>query len=232
MKIRFLLLVLFIVAGLSSVLLARPKNFVCTLPTQPTGVVGPSELKLRPTPVRIFEHPGMEDWVLLSPNGYFEYVERDYKSPTNINGKYPLKVRVSGSYREVPVKKSNGKGGARIDNYHLVFNIDQKSLIRLSGSRAKSKILARLTEKLQRNLTERVEDGIEADINHGDVDTLVTGMRIITSPVLAATSLLKKSWSQETFLRIGPLKFMQYVEEGRPDVETDLYTGQPLSVLD
>lgn len=232
MKIRLILLLMFIVLGLSSILVARHSQTTSTLPAQPTGEVGSRELKLRPTPVRVFEHPDGDDWILLSPSGYFEYVERDYKSPKNNNGHHPLRVRVSGSYREIPVTKKSIKGELNIETYHLVFNIDQKSLIRLSDRVRQPKFVTKLAEKFQRSLTERVEDGIEAEVNHGEVDTLVTGMRIITSPLLAASSLVKKSWSHETFVRIGPVRFLKLLEEGRPESVAGIYEGQPTNVID
>jgi hypothetical protein len=105
-------------------------------------------------------------------------------------------------------------------------------LIRLTDRAGQPKFVTKLAEKFQRSLTERVEDGIEAEVKHGEVDTLVTGMRIITSPLLAASSLVKKSWSHETFVRIGPVRFLKLLDEGRPESGGGIYDGEPTNVID
>jgi hypothetical protein len=132
----------------------------------------------------------------------------------------------------VPVTGKNSAGEATVKTYHLVFNIDQKSLIRLSGISGAPRVIAKLTNKLQQRLTERVEDGIEAEIRHETSEKLITGMRIITSPILAASTLINKRWSQESFARIGPVKFIKLVNEGRPDSNGDNYPNQPIAVVD
>jgi hypothetical protein len=232
LKIRSLVLVAFVIAVLVAFVSSSKSVSTRKKPSNSPAEPGSLALKLRPIPVRIYEHPDSDDWILLSPSGYFEYVERDYKSPKNNNGHYPLRVRVSGSYRELPVKKKSLKGEVTIETYHLVFNIDQKSLIRLTDRAGQPKFVTKLAEKFQRSLTERVEDGIEAEVKHGEVDTLVTGMRIITSPLLAASSLVKKSWSHETFVRIGPVRFLKLLDEGRPESGGGIYDGEPTNVID
>jgi hypothetical protein len=44
--------------------------------------------------------------------------------------------------------------------------------------------------------------------------------------------LVKKSWSHETFVRIGPVRFLKLLDEGRPESVGGIYDGEPTNVID
>ena len=185
--------------------------------SRPKLVVAMSELQIRPAPTRVYEINTADCWIVLTPNGYFEFVTVDTSKPLNAQQKSPMVVRLSGSYREIPKKQNVTTSKSDTQGYTIIFNVDPKSVVSLSTLSKAPGWLAQWGSSTRNRMTELLEDYSIAVYSLNSPNILYTNIRMIQSISTMANAVINGKTKPERYTRIGPLRYERLLQESKPD---------------
>ena len=176
-----------------------------------------SDLQLKPAPTRVYENNTADCWLMLTPNGYFEFVTVDTSKPLNAQQKSPMVVRLFGSYREIPAKQTSTASKSDTQGYTLIFNVDPKSVVNLSTLSTAPGWLAQWGSSTRNRMTELLEDYSIAVYSLNSPNILYTNIRMIQSISTMANAVINGKTKPERYTRIGPLRYERLLQESKPD---------------
>lgn len=176
-----------------------------------------SDLQLKPAPTRVYEINTADCWIVLTPNGYFEFVTVDTSKPLNAQQKAPMVVRLSGSYREIPKKQNVTKSKSDTQGYTIIFNVDPKSVVSLSTLSKAPGWLAQWGSSTRNRMTELLEDYSIAVYSLNNPNILYTNIRMIQSISTMTNVVINGKTTPERYTRIGPLRYDRLLTESKPD---------------
>ena len=176
-----------------------------------------SDLQLKPAPTRVYENNTADCWLMLTPNGYFEFVTVDTSKPLNAQQKSPMVVRLFGSYREIPAKQTSTASKSDTQGYTLIFNVDPKSVVNLSTLSTAPGWLAQWGSSTRNRMTELLEDYSIAVYSLNNPNILYTNIRMIQSISTMTNVVINGKTTPERYTRIGPLRYDRLLLESKPD---------------
>lgn len=176
-----------------------------------------TELQLKPAPTRVYENSTADCWIVLTPNGYFEFVTVDNSKPLNAHQKSPMVVRLFGSYREIPKKLNVDDSRADAHGYTIIFNVDPKSVVSLSKLPAAPGWLSRWGFSTRNRITEFLEDYCSASYTLDNTNIIFTNIRMIQSVSTFTKAVVIKNVNPDKYARIGLVRYDRLLLESKPD---------------
>jgi hypothetical protein len=178
--------------------------------------VAMSELHIRPAPTRVYEINTADCWIVLTPNGYFEFVTVDTSKPLNAQQKAPMVVRLSGSYREIPTKQMVTTFKSDTQGYTIIFNVDPKSVVSIGALSKAPGWLAKWGSFSRNRMTELLEDYSIAVYSLNNPNVLYTNIRMVQSISTLTKAVFNSKTTPERYTRIGPLRYDRLLLESKP----------------
>lgn len=176
-----------------------------------------SDVQLKPAPARVYENNTADCWLMLTPDGYFEFVTVDTSKPLNAQQKSPMIVRLFGSYREIPTKQTSTTSKSDTQGYTIIFNVDPKSVVSLSTLSKAPGWLAQWGSSTRNRMTELLEDYSIAVYSLNNPNILYTNIRMIQSVSTMAHAVINGKTKPERYTRIGPMRYDRLLRESKPD---------------